>query len=282
MQHFIRWLAYPLVMAATCLAILGLPNAASASVLVLPAITLAGVLTVGALERLAPYEPAWLHSDGDVLADIQYNVLGVILLQASIFIVYPASSSMLSLDLWPKHWPLWANVLTVAVIVDFGLYWMHRWSHDWKLLWRFHQPHHSPRRLYWLNGERRHVISALILAAPGLTTVALLGAPQAALAAWFAILPVHLAFQHANIDYSLGPFRVLFGVAEMHRWHHKRDYEDAQVNFGEVLLVWDWLFGTQHGGSRIGAGELGLRDTSYPKGFWSQHLAPFRARQRQL
>jgi sterol desaturase/sphingolipid hydroxylase (fatty acid hydroxylase superfamily) len=119
-------------------------------------------------------------------------------------------------------------------------------------------------------------VSALILATPGLLAVALLGAPQTALAGWFAILPVHLAFQHANIDYTLGPARRLLGVAETHRWHHKRDYEDAQVNFGEVLLIWDWLFGSLHDArERIEAADLGLSDVTYPKGFFTQHAAPF-------
>ncbi|WP_407938458.1 sterol desaturase family protein [Oceanococcus atlanticus] len=36
----------------------------------------------------------------------------------------------------------------------------------------------------------------------------------------------------------------LLGVAELHRWHHKRDYEDAEVNFGEVWMIWDHLFGS--------------------------------------
>lgn len=275
MRFLIRWFAYPAVMATAWFIMLGAMGSGFQSY-ILPVLTISGVLAVGFLERLAPYEPAWLHSDGDLLADIQYNLLGAILIQASVFWVYPASRDLLSLNLWPDRWPMWADILAVGVIVDFGLYWMHRWSHRWELLWRFHQPHHSPQRLYWLNGERRHIVSALILASPGLIAVAMLGAPQIALAGWFAILPIHLAFQHANIAYSLGPFRSLFAVAEMHRWHHKRDYEDAQVNFGEVLLVWDWLFGTQRGGSQIGAGELGLRDTTYPKGFWGQHVAPFR------
>lgn len=275
MRLSIRYLAYPLVMVIVFISAVTLAASPGAAV-ALPLLTLAGVLTVGGLEWLSPYQTAWTKSHGDVWADLQYNVLGGVLIQASVHFIYPLSAMTVSLGVWPNAWPLWASVLGVGVIIDFGLYWMHRWSHRSPLLWRFHQPHHSPERLYWLNGERRHVVSALILATPGLVAVALLGAPQAAFAGWFSILPVHLAFQHANIDYSLGPARRLFGVAEMHRWHHKRDYEDAQVNFGEVFLVWDWLFGSLHGArENIEAGDLGLSDATYPKGFFSQHAAPF-------
>jgi sterol desaturase/sphingolipid hydroxylase (fatty acid hydroxylase superfamily) len=275
MRLAIRYLAYPLVMTVVALAAITLAASPSAA-LALPALTLASVLAVGGLERLSPYQRAWTKGHGDLWADVQYNVLGAALIQASVHFIYPLSATTLSLGIWPSSWPLWASMLGVGVIIDFGLYWMHRWSHNSLLLWRFHQPHHSPERLYWLNGERRHIVSALILATPGLLAVALLGAPQAALAGWFAVLPVHLAFQHANIDYTLGPARRLLGVAEMHRWHHKRDYEDAQVNFGEVLLIWDWLFGSLHDApGRIETGDLGLSDATYPKGFFTQHAAPF-------
>lgn len=275
MRALIRYLAYPAILTAViaiALAAVNLPEAP----FVPPGVTLAGVLSVGALERISPYERDWTQNHGDLGADILYNLLGAALIQLSIHFIYPLSLDMVSLRLWPQSLPLWVGVLAAGAIIDFGLYWMHRWSHRAKLLWRFHQPHHSPERLYWLNGERRHLVSALILASPGLLAAALLGLPQIALAAWFAILPVHLAFQHANIDYTLGPFRKLLGVAEMHRWHHKRDYEDAQVNFGEVFLVWDWMFGTLHETrERVGSGDLGLNDATYPKGFLAQHRAPF-------
>lgn len=276
MRWLVRWFSYPVVMGLTILGVMVLLRASAAPAWGLIATTLSGVLVVGLLERVAPYEPAWTHGHGDLLADLQYNLLGAVLLQASAAFIYPFLVGSMSFNVWPEEWPLWASILALGAIIDLGLYVMHRWSHRSKLLWRFHQPHHSPERLYWLNAERRHVVSALLLAAPGLAAVALLGAPTEALAAWFAILPVHLAFQHANIDYSLGPFRFLFGVAEMHRWHHKRDFEDAQVNFGEALLVWDWIFGTGHDArERVKASDLGLSDGAYPKGFWGQHLAAF-------
>ena len=275
MHLAVRYLAYPLVIGIVFIGAVTLAAAPGAAI-ALPILTLAGVLVIGGLERLSPYQQAWTKNHGDLLADVQYNLMGAVLIQASVHFIYPLSAAALSLGLWPSTWPLWASVLGVGVIIDFGLYWMHRWSHRSAILWRFHQPHHSPERLYWLNGERRHLVSALLLATPGLAAVALLGAPQAALAAWFAILPVHLAFQHANIDYTLGPFRRLLGVAEMHRWHHKRDYEDAQVNFVEVFLVWDWLFGSLHDASeKIESADLGLSDATYPKGFFTQHAAPF-------
>ena len=50
------------------------------------------------------------------------------------------------------------------------------------------------------------------------------------------LLVVHLAFQHSNLGYRVGPLGLLIGVAEAHRWHHKREHEDAQVNYGDFWM----------------------------------------------
>lgn len=168
------------------------------------------------------------------------------------------------------------QVLLAGAVMDLGLFAMHRASHAHGLLWRLHAIHHSPERLYWLNGGRRHPLSALVLAGPGLTVLLLLGATPIAVGAWRSFMSVHLAFQHANLDYRLGPLRHLLGVSEMHRWHHKREFEEAQVNFGEVWLVWDHLFGTFHDAPRSpGKDEVGLRTELVPATYFAQLAWPF-------
>ena len=85
-----------------------------------------------------------------------------------------------------------------------------------------------------------------------------------------------LVVSHANIDYRLGVLRSLIGAAESHRWHHKREFEDAQVNFGEFLLLWDRLFGTFHAGHEtVGVDDVGLLDHGFPQTYWQQLRYPF-------
>ena len=60
--------------------------------------------------------------------------------------------------------------------------------------------------------------------------------------AWLGFLVVHLAFQHSNLGYRVGPLGLLIGVAEAHRWHHKREHEDAQVNYGDFWMPGGHLF----------------------------------------
>ena len=107
-------------------------------------------------------------------------------------------------------------------------------------------------------------------------TLLILGATPIAVGAWLSFMSIHLAFQHANLNYSLGPLRGWFGVAEMHRWHHKREFEDAQVNFGEVFLIWDGFFGTLHDAKKSPrAGEVGLINETMPKDYLRQLAWPF-------
>src|SRR3546814_6703441 len=79
------------------------------------------------------------------------------------------------------------------------------------------------------------------------------------------------------LDYSVGWLRHVLGVAEVHRWHHKRDFEDAQVNFGEFSTVWDRLFGTFYDSAgKLGKAEVGLHEKDYPRNYFGQFIDPLR------
>lgn len=272
----IRWGSYPLIFGGSATLLLSqLQHGIPAWPASLPIVALA-LLAVALLERLQPFRRAWLEDHDDSLTDFIHLLVNLSLIQFGSLLL-GLSGPWFSLELFPRTWPWWAQLLLVALLIDFGLYLMHRASHRFAWLWRLHAPHHSSERLYWVNGERRHPLSALLLAGPGLLLLALLGAPAQLSATWFALLTVHLAFQHANLDYDLGPLRRLLAVAQMHRWHHKRDFEDAQVNFGEFLLIWDRLLGSYHDSAeRLGDAAVGLHERDYPRGYLGQLLRPFR------
>lgn len=284
MRAAVRYLAYPAIAGGLAAVLVVLAGKGVAYWPVFPLVVVLGMAMVAVLERVAPYEPAWNRDHGD---DTRVDILHLLASHALIQIgVASAFGLRLLLPELPSAWantaPMWAQVLLAGLIMDFGLYIMHRASHASGMLWRLHAIHHMPERLYWLNGGRRHPLSALVLAGPGLITLLALGATPIAVGAWMSIMSIHLAFQHANLDYSLGPFRRFLGVAEMHRWHHKREFEDAQVNFGEVFLIWDYLFGTWHDAPRSPSrGEVGLKENTIPPTYFGQLLWPF-GRSRQV
>ncbi len=276
MQTLIRYAAYPAILAAVLLAALAVADGTAPAWPLLAGVAGIGIAVVAVLERLLPFEPAWVADQGDTRADIVHALINWALLSSGAVAVHLVTTFVALPSLWPTAWPVWAQLALVAVVFDLGLYGMHVLSHRWPWAWRLHAIHHSAERLYWLNGERRHPLSALLMATPGLLAVALLGAPAVVVSAWLAVVAVHLAFQHANLDYRLGPLRRWIAGAETHRWHHKREYEDAQVNFGEFLLVWDRLFGTfAEPATALGAIDVGLRRRDMPPGYVGQLRWPF-------
>ncbi|BAU74468.1 sterol desaturase-like protein [Metapseudomonas furukawaii] len=242
-----------------------------------PLVAAVGLLAVAGLERIQPFREGWLEDHQDTLTDLVHMLVNLSVIQFTAEILARLGDAVpATVRLFPVESPLWVQLLLVAVVLDLSLYAMHRISHHVPWLWRFHMIHHSAERLYWMNGERRHPLHAMLMAGPGLVLLFASGAPSAVVATWFGILTVHLGFQHSNLDYRLGWLRHVIGVAEIHRWHHKRDFEDAQVNFGEFLMVWDRLFGTFYDSTgKQGDANVGLRERDYPKGYLGQLTEPF-------
>lgn len=273
----VRYAAYPVIFGGVASFILTWSTLGQRPWPALPIAALIGIAFVAWLERLQPFETDWNRDHHDTATDIAHLLINLGMLSAAAFLLHAGRAWLPAPLIWPTAWPVWGQVLLAGAILDLGLYAMHRLSHRVDWLWRLHAIHHSAERLYWMNGERRHPLSALLLAAPGLSAAAILGAPPAVVSAWLALLSVHLAFQHANLDYSLGPLRRWIGGAELHRWHHKREFEDAQVNFGEFWLLWDRLFGSLHDETtRLPSDAVGLREPAFPQRYFAQLAWPFR------
>ena len=280
-QVVIRYGSYPVVMLPAAVAAVAVASSALPAWPALALIASVGVTAVALLERPSPYEPEWQRDHGDLNADVVHGVVNFGLLALAGVLLH-ALRQFLPIDGgWPHQWPGAMQLLLAGLIVDAGLYTMHRLSHRYAWAWRLHAVHHGAERLYWLNGERRHPLSALLMAGPGLAVAVLLGAPPHVLSAWLTLLSVQLAFQHANLDYRVGPLRRWLGVAEVHRWHHKREYENAQVNFGEFFMIWDHLCGTYlDRPEALRAGDVGLREEKLPLDYRGQLTWPFRQHAR--
>ncbi len=275
MNDLIRLGSYPIVFGITAFTQLLLIEAAVPHWPSAILVATAGMGLVAILERVLPYEKSWNHDHGDTIADIFHAIFSLGFIFASVEIAQKIRALIPISTVWPDSLPLWIQVVVAGFIIDFGLWFMHWLSHKSSSLWKLHALHHSSERLYWLNGERRHPLSALLLAGPGTLIAIALGASAEVVGCWYSIISVHLAFQHSNLNYTVGPLRNIFGVAEVHRWHHKREYEVAQVNFGEFWMIWDQFFGTFHHAVKgVKKGEVGIYE-KMPTTYWKQILWPF-------
>jgi sterol desaturase/sphingolipid hydroxylase (fatty acid hydroxylase superfamily) len=253
---------------------------------VLLTISIAAAVAVAALEHIVPYRRQWLKPKGDLLTDLLHLVFTGLLaaggrwFNAVAILALGLNQAATAASLWPASWPLPAQLALALLVQDFCGYWVHRAQHEIRVLWRFHSIHHSAPRLYWLNQMRNHPIDAMISGA-SIIPVAVLGAPEGTLAAYGVLTTVHLLLQHANIDYHLGWADRLLSAARAHRWHHSRRPEEANGNYGSVLLVWDRLFRTRiWPADREPPVDTGLGEphADFPRGYLGQLAAPFQGR----
>lgn len=246
-----------------------------------------GYVVIAILERLVPYEREWLHSKADLAVDSAWFATnGVLnrLLEPPLLAVAVGTSAWLAgrvgATLWPVGWPLGAQLPLALLTAEWFEYWVHRLMHENAFLWRFHALHHSAPRLYWLNAVRFHPLDTLLLSVGKLLPLAILGAPPGVLALVNVFSAVHGSLKHANVPARIGPLNWVFSMAELHRWHHSPNPEEANNNYGGNLIVWDTLFGTRFlPQDRRPPAEVGLAAAEwYPSGYWAQWVAPFRRR----
>ena len=252
---------------------------------------LCAYVSIAAVERILYWQPAWLHSNGDLKVDIGHLLVSGLLTTELLKIPIVFASIALGVwiagltggALWPTDWSLWLQLPLALVFGEFFLYWIHRLSHEVDWLWRFHAMHHSAPRLYFLNAVRFHPVDIALSTFSPMVPLILLGADGRLIALFGLVSAVHGLFQHANVVLKLGPLNWIFSMAELHRWHHSRLLEESNTNFGQNLIVWDIVFGTrflpEDRDPPVDIGIAGL--PSFPMDYPGQLLSPFRWRKIQ-
>jgi sterol desaturase/sphingolipid hydroxylase (fatty acid hydroxylase superfamily) len=80
----------------------------------------------------------------------------------------------------------------------------------------------------------------------------------------------------------VGPLRWLLATNEVHRFHHQKEAQVGDVNFGLFTTLWDHLLGTYafEIRDRFVSDELGIAaEPDYPNAYVPQLVAPFRCSQ---
>lgn len=173
----------------------------------------------------------------------------------------------------PAH-PLLAAFL-ILLANDFAVYWVHRLHHEYGRLWPFHAVHHSAEVMTPFTVYRKHPIYDLLSSS---VRGMFYGFIQGAILALFfgpvsmtLILGVNIFYfvfnllgsnlRHTHVWLSYGPIleHVLISPAQ-HQIHHSRAPRHHNKNYGEVLAIWDWMFGTLFVPRGAEVLEFGLAD----------------------
>ncbi len=283
MAKIIEYTLFPAVMSACVIAAFLASDAGYDHGMIIGGCSFGALMIIAVMERLQPFRDEWNQSQNDVMTDIWHNLLSSfasrevykLMAKAIIFggVVTLANSHQ---GVWPDDWPIWLSVIVIALLAEFGNYWIHRLSHEVDFFWRFHSIHHSAGRLYWLNAGRDHPVSVFFIFLAASVPLMLLGAPAEALVIYYVIEAVHGLFQHCNIRLTLGPLNWVFSMAELHRWHHSKIVKEANHNYGLTLIFWDIVFRTRFLPDLNGPADIGIHGREFPSSFWKQMLVPFR------
>ena len=152
-------------------------------------------------------------------------------------------------------------VSTIVLFLAYEIgYWVdHYLKHRVPFLWELHKVHHTAEVLTPVTNFRNHPIDNIIF---GYMLAIFIGSASGALAWFFGRSTESFTVDGKNILFlfflwTIGhlqhsqfwiPFRGLLGHIVLspahHQIHHSTDPKHFNRNFGSVLAVWDWMFGS--------------------------------------
>jgi sterol desaturase/sphingolipid hydroxylase (fatty acid hydroxylase superfamily) len=142
----------------------------------------------------------------------------------------------------------WIAIFAALLLLDsLAAYWAHRAMHAIPLLWRIHRVHHADSELDVSSSLRNHPLELIVTAPVSALVVLVVGAPLSVVVASQTLTFAAALWQHADIRLPKRAERMLAGVIitpRLHRLHHNPERVVHDTNFGESLVLWDWLFGT--------------------------------------
>jgi hypothetical protein len=121
---------------------------------------------------------------------------------------------------------------------------MHRFEHEINFLWNRHIIHHSSEEFNLSCALRQSISTAFSFFALLMLPAALLGVPAKVVA---VVAPIHLFAQfwyHTRLIGKMGFLESFLVTPSHHRVHHAMNPEYLDRNYGQILIIWDKMFGT--------------------------------------
>ena len=139
--------------------------------------------------------------------------------------------------------PTWAVWIVTFVMIDFVYYWYHRFSHRVRFMWAVHMNHHSSEEMNFLVALRQAWFNP-IFRVPFFFILPLIGFNPLLTLIVGAASTLWAVIQHTKMIGKLGPLEFIFVTPSAHRVHHGVNDEYMDKNFGNILIIWDKIFGT--------------------------------------
>ena len=169
--------------------------------------------------------------------------------------------------------PVFVQLITLFVILDISVYFLHRFQHRNIVAWQFHKTHHSQKELTALTSFRKSLLDRFfeisILTIPALVLSIDYSYPFYI----YATMIAHQLLIHSTLPITFGRLGYLIVSPEFHKLHHSADPRHHYGNYGGVLACWDHLFGTYLGPTN-GPIKFGVHNEEIPESFIKQLFVP--------
>lgn len=144
--------------------------------------------------------------------------------------------------------PVWLGLILSFVALDLvSQYTAHYLLHRVKWMWKLHMVHHSDTKVDLTTGVRQHPIEFVLRETLALITFVIFGMPVSFYLFYRIITIFFTYWTHANIRLPKGLDKVLSFIIitpNTHKFHHHFERPWTDTNFGNVLSIWDRMFGT--------------------------------------
>ena len=138
----------------------------------------------------------------------------------------------------------WLVYLVTFITLDFAGYVVHLIDHKVNFFWNSHIIHHSSEEFNLACALRQSISVLVKLFVVLLLPAAILGVPVEVIA---IVTPLHLFAQfwyHTQHIGKMGFLEKLIVTPSHHRVHHAINKEYIDKNLGQILIIWDKIFGT--------------------------------------
>ncbi|MFL2733489.1 MAG: sterol desaturase family protein [Gammaproteobacteria bacterium] len=139
--------------------------------------------------------------------------------------------------------PLWLFWILTFVVIDLVFYIYHRMSHRIRFLWAIHLSHHSSEEMNFAVSFRQAWFGP-ISKIPFFMALPLLGFDPTIIAAAGVMSTLWGIVGHTQIVGRLGFVEWIFNTPSHHRVHHGANKQYIDKNYGNLLIIWDRMFGT--------------------------------------
>ncbi|MDJ1503779.1 sterol desaturase family protein [Xanthocytophaga agilis] len=133
--------------------------------------------------------------------------------------------------------------LALFLCTDFVWYWYHRLAHEISLLWSVHVVHHQSEDFNYTVSARITVFQALVRVVFW-SVLPWIGFPPEMITSILLIHGAYPFFIHTRTIGKLGILEYILVTPSHHRVHHASDEHYLDKNYGDVLIIWDKIFGT--------------------------------------